>query len=348
MSASKITHAKSLLATLSALVLVAVLGQGTAHAAANTLLSNRASASGFPVGGQIYDSATLGNGQNPTGSVTFTLFGIDDPTCSTPLFITTTPVNGNGYYESARYPTSQAGTYRWIAVYNGDVNNNPSAPTLCSDPAAQVSVGKRSPVLNASNSSADFEAVETAVLRMGGGPAGPTGTMTFSLFGPANMTCAGSPIMVSTSNVAGNGSYLSEPFTSSVGGVFQWVVSYSGDANNFSVQTYCSDAPSRFTASPPVPTVVSGTPTVVARGGTVIVSWADIATPTSGDWVGLYAVGAPNGGAVAAWRYTGGTADGSVSVKFPWGAVAGNYEIRLMARNTTQRLDTSEPISLVW
>jgi len=337
---------RTILSTLCVVVLLGVSSQGVAHAAANTLLSNRASASGFPVGGQIYDSATLGNGQSPTGLLTFTLFGVDDPTCTTPLFTTTTPVNGNGYYESAYYTTSVAGTYRWTAVYGGDANNNPSAPTLCSDPAGQVSVGKRSPVLNGSNSWAAPSAVESATLAMGGGPAGPTGTMTYSLFGPGNMTCAGAPTFVSTRTVAGNGSYLSAPFSPTVSGVYQWVVSYSGDANNFAATTYCSDATSRFTGSAAVPTVVSGAPTTVSRGGTITVTWSAIATPTSTDWIGVYAVGAANGGAVAAWKYTTGSASGSVSVNFPWGAAPGNYEIRLMAKNSIQRLATSSPITL--
>ena len=85
----------------------------------------------------------------------------------------------------------------------------------------------------------------------------------------------------------------------------------------------------------------------MARGGTITVTWSAIGTPTSTDWVGVYAVGTANGGAVAAWKYTAGSACGSVSVNFPWGAAPGNYEIRLMAKNTIQRLATSSPITLV-
>ncbi len=322
-------------------------GQGTARASANTLISNRASASGFPVGGQIYDSATLGYGQSPTGFLTFTLFGIDDPTCTSPLFTTTTAVNGNGYYESERYTTDLAGTYRWIAVYGGDANNNPSPPTQCSDPAGQVSVGKRSPVLNASASWLPPLSVETAVLTMGAGPDGPTGTMTFSLYGPANMTCAGDPISTSTSIVGGNGSYSSAVFSPSDTGTYQWLVSYSGDANNFPRTSFCSDSTSTFTVGAILP-LVSGSPVVVNRGGRLTATWSGIATPTTGDWIGLYALDAPNGGVVTAWRFTGGTPSGSVSIKFPWGASAGTYELRLMADRTIQRLATSGPIVLVW
>ena len=93
---------------------------------------------------------------------------------------------------------------------------------------------------------------------------------------------------------------------------------------------------------------MSGSPTSVARGGTITVTWSDIAAPTTGDWVALYAAGTADGGAVSAWKYTGGGASGSVTLKFPWGATAGNYEIRLMADNNIQRLATSAPITLVW
>src|SRR5205085_4327143 len=109
----------------------------------------------------------------------------------TPIYTSTTAVNGNGYYESGRYITNAAGTYRWTAVYGGDDNNNPSLPTQCSDPAGQVSVAKRGPVLNATPSWAGTAAVDTATLSSASGPTGPTGTLTFTLYGPGNMTCAG-------------------------------------------------------------------------------------------------------------------------------------------------------------
>ena len=54
-------------------------------------------------GGTITDTATLSGGVNPTGTITFTLFGPNNPTCTGPaIFTSTVPVNaGNGNYTSA-------------------------------------------------------------------------------------------------------------------------------------------------------------------------------------------------------------------------------------------------------
>ena len=115
------------------------------------------------------------------------------------------------------------------------------------------------------------------------------------------------------------------------------MVAYSGDANNVARTTSCSDT-NAFTFST---TKVSATPTPVVRGGTLTVAWSGITAPTSGDWVGLYRVGTPDGGLVATWKYTTGTATGSMALKFPWITIAGQYEVRLMADNTSRRLATS-------
>ncbi len=333
--------------SLTAVVLVA--GQGPAHAAANPLLSNQASSSGFPVGSQIYDSAMLGYGSNPTGSLTFRVYGPADPTCvGAALFTTTTAVNGNGYYESSRYVSTMAGTYRWIVSYGGDANNNPSAPTSCNDPAGQVSVAKRAPNLNVSPVWNAPSAAASALLSSGAGPSGPKGTMTYRLYGPDNMTCAGAPVFTTSRSVNGNGTYLSAAFAPALGGLYQWVVHYSGDANNNAAGSICSDQTNSFTVAPSTPTTVSGSPTTVNRGGTITVTWADITSPTANDWIGLYPSGAPEGSQVAAWRYTGGAGAGSVSLKFPWGATAGGYVVRLMADNSLQLMATSDVITLVW
>ena len=332
-----------------ALAIVGFTGGGVAQAAANPTVSNQASTSGFPAGTQIYDSATLGNAVNPTGSLTFKVFGPDDAACAgTPLLTTTTAVTANGYYESSRFTTNAAGTYRWTVFYGGDANNNATAPTLCSDPAGQVVVARRTPVLNASPTWAPPSASDTAVLTSGSGPNGPTGSMTFMLYGPLNMTCAGPPIFTSVRNVSGHGSYLSESFVPTVSGTYQWIVVYGGDANNVARGTTCADAANGFTAVVAPPAVLVALPASVLRGGTVTASWSAIAGPTTGDWLAVYKVGTPDGGPVTAWKYTGGSKSGSTTLKFPWYSTAGIYEVRLMANNTTQRVATSLPITLVW
>jgi len=342
------------LATLAVVVLGAVAGEGTAAAVAQTSLYNQASASGYPVGINIFDTVTLGGGVNPTGAITFALYGPNTTVCALPIFTTRTTVDGNGYYTSSRFTTKLAGTYRWIAVYGGDLRNV-AASSVCSDPNAAVSVAKRATSLSASAGWTAPSTTETAVLRNGAGPSGPTGTMTYELYGPDDSTCARAPLYTTTRAVSGNGSYESEAYTVTTAGTYQWVAIYDGDANNVGAGSMCSETASGFIApgtassrTAYAETVVSASPTTVARGGRVTVSWTAIGTPTSTDWIGLYRTGTADGGAVVAWKYTTGTASGSVSVKFPWTATAGTYEVRLMAKNTTRRLATSAPITLVW
>jgi Ice-binding-like len=104
---------------------------------AATTLSTVASPS-VTLGGTISDSATVSGGgigaAAPTGTITFTLYAPNDPTCSSAaIFTSTAPVNGNGTYSSAAFTTSAIGTYHWIANYGGDLNNAPTG-NICNAP----------------------------------------------------------------------------------------------------------------------------------------------------------------------------------------------------------------------
>jgi hypothetical protein len=99
---------------------------------------------GVLLGGSISDSATLTGGgigaTAPTGSIIFRLFGPNDQNCVGPvIFTSTTLVTGNGVYSSAPFTPLALGTYRWIANYGGDANNNPTANT-CNAPNEFVNV----------------------------------------------------------------------------------------------------------------------------------------------------------------------------------------------------------------
>jgi hypothetical protein len=92
-------------------------------------------------GGAISDSATLTGGANPTGTITFDLFGPDDPTCAGgAAFASTVAVTGNATYGSGPFPATAPGTYRWLARYSGDADNRAAGPTACDDPAEQAVV----------------------------------------------------------------------------------------------------------------------------------------------------------------------------------------------------------------
>src|SRR5205807_688350 len=105
--------------------------------------------------------------------------------------------------------------------------------------------------------------------------------MTFTLFGPDNATCTGTPALTSTKPVSGNGPYTSGGFTAATAGTYRWVASYSGDANNAAVATACSDPSESVVVTPPVsgnPTLTTQASPGVAVGGQV----TDTATLSGG------------------------------------------------------------------
>ena len=309
----------------------------SAHAApAPTVITSQASASGFPVGVAIFDSATLGRGVNPTGTITFLLFGPADPGCAgSPLFTASVSVSGNALYQSQSFVTTAAGTYRWVARYSGDANNTASASS-CADAGAAVAVAKRTPTLNATASLLSLGGPTTDTATING--AAPTGTITFTVFGPGNLVCAGPPVFTSTKPVSGNGSYTSNGFTPSLAGTYQWIATYSGDANNNAAGTICADLLNSVVATGLVS--FSVVPVSVAPAAQLSVSWNGILRPTSTDWIALYSAGAPDW-AVRAWRYTNGATAGSTTLVVPFGTPAGQYDVRLFANNSYTRLASS-------
>src|SRR3989442_3622613 len=87
-------------------------------------------------------------GTKPTGSISFSLSGANAATRTVVAFTDTKPVSGNADYTSSSFTAIQAGTYRWIASYSGDLNNNAAGPTACADAAEAVEVTKASPALS--------------------------------------------------------------------------------------------------------------------------------------------------------------------------------------------------------
>src|SRR5262249_20529613 len=102
--------------------------------------------SGGVVGIGISDTATVSGGFNPTGRVTFKVYGINDGSCTGAAVFTSAniPLSG-GKATSATYSTSAVGMYHWIATYNGDTNNNSVSGNCTDEPvtttAAAISLG---------------------------------------------------------------------------------------------------------------------------------------------------------------------------------------------------------------
>ncbi len=192
------------------------------------------------IGDAIHDTATVSGGFSPTGTVTFSLYRPGDINCSLAAIFTSTVNLVSGGATSGNYTTGVgvnlygAGTYRWIAVYNGDSNNN-TATTACNDANESNVVNPNSPNLSTAPT---IKIILSDSATLTGGIS-PTGTLTFKLY--ENTTCTGTPLFAPAAvTVNGNGTYSSgdsPQFTRSGDTEFRWTVSYSGDANNNAVPT---------------------------------------------------------------------------------------------------------------
>jgi hypothetical protein len=103
-----------------------------------TLSTNPTPASGTVGVTALNDEATL-QGENPTGTITFSLFGPPDPNCAgAPFFTQTIPVSGNGTVSTSDGPVANvAGTWQWVVSYSGDAHNSP-ASSICTDEPVTV------------------------------------------------------------------------------------------------------------------------------------------------------------------------------------------------------------------
>ncbi len=200
------------------------------------------------VGGSLSDKATITGRVSPSAStVDFRLYGPDDDTCSgAPVFEALgvdLPV-GDTMVTSPSFTTTAPGTYRWIAAYSGDANNEPAVGE-CGDPDETVDVLQGNPEITTQASPGirvgagvvfDEATVTGLVLPQ------PGATIDFRLYGPGDTTCSGVPVFESrvAYPVAG-GTVRSASFTPTTAGTYRWVATYSGDANNSSATGTCGD-----------------------------------------------------------------------------------------------------------
>jgi hypothetical protein len=113
----------------------------------------------------------------------------------------------------------------------------------------------------------------------------PTGSVSFSLYGPDDATCANAPVFT-TGAIPVNAvptapthtSFPSGPFTPTLPGTYRWVASYSGDSFYLPQTGGCNDANESVLVTAVTPTITTMASPSVAVGGSV----TDTATLTGG------------------------------------------------------------------
>jgi hypothetical protein len=197
---------------------------------ATPMLTTKASTQ-VVLGTKLTASATLSVGFNPVGFLLFTLAAPGGSIVDSE----TVPVTGNGTYATTNgYTATAAGTYQWMISYSGDGNNKAvstrsgaypqkataaNTPTLTAKPGGTVTVGS------------GVFITDSATLS---GGSSPTGTITFTLyFGNTAVHSEKVSVTAGTSMYKTPTGYLP-----AAGGTYEWVASYSGDANNNAVSSY--------------------------------------------------------------------------------------------------------------
>lgn len=236
-------------------------------------------ASAGPEAGEVYDTATLSGGLSPTGTVSFALFGPNDPTCARPpVFTSVKPVNGGGVapvtVDSDHAFLATEGVYHFVASYSGDALHAPAGPTACADPSQAIGFASSSIAFYAEASPATTvggRLWDTATIVT---DSVPTGTITFSLFGPDRTGCEGAPVFTSARPVNGSGSYRSARYTPAQPGVYRWVASYSGDHDDPSLRLACDDPTQRVNVAAAAPVLAGGPCAVLAQRLRGLGPWA--------------------------------------------------------------------------
>jgi hypothetical protein len=98
---------------------------------------------GVTLGKEVHVTTAFSGGHLAEGQIAVALYGPDDATCTgTPVFSETTTVTASTTsIESGGFSPAAVGTYRYVAKYTGD-DNNEAAASPCGDAAAAVTIAQ--------------------------------------------------------------------------------------------------------------------------------------------------------------------------------------------------------------
>lgn len=212
-------------------------------AKARPAISTSVSAATVELGGAASDTATVSGGRSPTGKVRWSVYAASDKECKTPLNKESLLASlSAGSATSPAFKPAQAGTYQFVATYEGD-GNNEAVSTACGEESEQFTATKAHPAIATSVSAAAIEVGESASDKatLSGGLS-PTGKVSWSVYAASDGECK-SPLTkepLVASLIAG--SATSPAFKPAQAGTYQFVARYEGDANNEPASTKCGEA----------------------------------------------------------------------------------------------------------
>jgi uncharacterized repeat protein (TIGR01451 family) len=234
-------------------------------------------------GESIFDTATVTGSPaafTPTGTVTYEFF-TNATGSGTPASTQTVTLNPDGTVpNSAVHGPLGVGAFSFIAIYSGDSNyqggTSPVEPLTLIEASPMLTTVPNETMITLGDTTPPL-LTDTAELS---GGFNPTGTITFELF-------QGNAVVdTETVTVSGNGSYMTPtgfrlPTSGIAADDYQWVASYSGDANNNpAIDTNADDE--KVTVSPANP-MISTTPVPTrVTPGTSPVTLTDTAVLSGG------------------------------------------------------------------
>ena len=219
------------------------------------------------VGDLLNDSATLSDGSNfdGTGSITFSLYGPNDPNCDgVPAYTETVPAdhNGSDYGTSnALVTANEAGTWNWTADFSSDSNNNATSSGCGEESVAIVASPSIATTPSETSGSVGDLLNDTATMSGGSNYTGD-GTILFSLYGPNDPNCDKEPAYIETvHNINADGEYSTSNVSVTAGeaGTWNWTADFSGDDNNKATSSGCGEESVAIVASPSIVTTPSET-----------------------------------------------------------------------------------------
>jgi hypothetical protein len=206
----------------------------------------------------ISDTATVTNlTSDATGTVTFNLYAPGDTTCTNSIWSNQKPLgtvtSNSATVTSDSHVVTAAGTYRWVAAYSGDAKNE-AISGQCNDPNESTVVNKAPATIttDAQDTAKLPDATITDTATLTGVTSNAGGEIIFKLYGPdttpGTPTCTegdgGNLVFTSAAGafpVNGPNTYGPASVEVDKAGVYFWVATYTGDANNLSVSGVCGD-----------------------------------------------------------------------------------------------------------